>query len=137
MANLKVVLEIDNQGYIRGIKAAESATDSFSKSAVDGSAAAGLGLSKLGVTTDKLVIGMTKLKAVLIGGAMTAFARNAIGAADAVADLSKATELSIGRILELQQALQASGGEGANAAKLITEFYKSIEEAAQGSDRTQ
>lgn len=137
MANLKVVLEIDNQGYIRGIKAAETANDSFTKSAVDGSNAAGLGFNKLGQTTDKLVIGMTKLKAVLIGGAMAAFARSAVTAADAVADLSKATDLSIGRILELQQALQASGGEGQNAAKLITEFYKSIEEAASGSDKTQ
>ena len=137
MANLKVVLEIDNQGYIRGIKAAETANDSFTKSAVDGSNAAGLGFGKLGQTTDKLVIGMTKLKAVLVGGAMAAFARSAVTAADAVADLSKATDLSIGRILELQQALQASGGEGQNAAKLITEFYKSIEEAASGSDKTQ
>lgn len=137
MANLKVVLEIDNQGYIRGIKAAETATDSFSKSAVDGANAAGAGFTKLTGVTDRLVAGMTKLKAVLIGGAFAAFATNSIAAADAIADLAKATELSIPKILELQAALQGSGGQAANAGKLITEFYKSIEEAAGGSDKTQ
>jgi hypothetical protein len=137
MANLKVVLEIDNQGYIRGIKAAESATDSFSKSAVDGANAAGAGFTKLTGVTDRLVTGMTKLKAVLIGGAFAAFAKNSIAAADSIADLAKATELTIPKILELEAALEGSGGKAVNAGKLITEFYKSIEEAAGGSDKTQ
>ena len=137
MANLAVTLELDSQGYIRNIRSADSATKSFAKDAVSSTKEVDTAFNGLTARTDKLLTGMTKLKSALIGAAFGAFARSAIGAADAISDLSKATELSVGRIIELQAALQASGGEAGNAGKLVTEFYKSIEEAAGGSDRTQ
>ena len=137
MANLAVTLELDSQGYIRNIRAADSATQTFAKDAVSSTKNVDTAFSGLTAQTDKLLTGMTRLKTALIGAAFGAFARSAIGAADAISDLSKATELSVGRIIELQAALQASGGEAGNAGKLVTEFYKSIEEAAGGSDKTQ
>ena len=137
MANLAVTLELDSQGYIRNIRAADSATKSFAKDSVAGVKDVDRAFDGLTARTDKLFTGMTKLKSAIIGAAFGAFARSAIGAADAISDLSKATELSVGRIIELQNALQASGGESANAGKLVTEFYKSIDEAAKGSDKTQ
>jgi lambda family phage tail tape measure protein len=137
MANLAVTLELDSQGYIRNIRAADSATQSFAKDATSATKDVDTAFSGLTAQTNKLLTGMTRLKTALIGAAFGAFARSAIGAADAISDLSKATELSVGRIIELQAALQASGGEAGNAGKLVTEFYKSIEEAAGGSDKTQ
>jgi lambda family phage tail tape measure protein len=137
MANLKVTLELDSQGYIRNIKAADTATQSFAKDATSATKDVDGAFGKLNATSEKLAVSFGKLKGIIIGTAFAALARGAIGAADAISDLSKATELSIGRIIELQAALQASGGEGANASKFITEFYKSIEEAASGSDKTQ
>jgi lambda family phage tail tape measure protein len=137
MANLAVTLELDSQGYIRNIRAADGATKSFAKDAVSSTKDVDTAFSGLTAQTNKLMTGMTRLKSALIGAAFGAFARSAIGAADAISDLSKATELSVGRIIELQAALQASGGEAGNAGKLVTEFYKSIEEAAGGSDSTQ
>jgi lambda family phage tail tape measure protein len=137
MANLAVTLELDSQGYIRNIKAADSATQSFSKDAVSGAKDVDRAFDGLTSRTDKLFTGMTRLKTALVGAAFGAFARSALTAADAISDLSKATELSVGYIIELQNALQASGGESANAGKLVTEFYKSIDEAAKGSDKTQ
>ena len=137
MANLKVTLELDNQGYIRGIKASEDAVKQFaatSNTAVNNTTDSFLKLSN---ASEKLSVGFTRLKGLLIGGAFAAFARSAIASADAISDLSRATDLSIGRIIELQQALQASGGSSQDAAKVITEFYKSIEEAAAGTDKTQ
>lgn len=137
MANLAVTLELDSQGYIRNIRAADNATQSFAKDATSATKDVDGGFNKLNATTDKLAVSFGKLKGIIIGAAFAALARGALGAADAIGDLSKATELSVGRIIELQQALQASGGESANAGKFITEFYKSINEAAQGSDKTQ
>jgi lambda family phage tail tape measure protein len=137
MANLAVTLELDSQGYIRNIRAADSATQSFAKDATSATKSVDTAFAGLTNQTNKLLTGMTRLKTALIGAAFGAFARSAIGAADAISDLSKATELSVGRIIELQAALQASGGEAGNAGKLVTEFYKSIEEAAGGSDKTQ
>jgi hypothetical protein len=137
MANLAVTLELDSQGYIRNIKAADNTTKAFAKDSVAGVKDVDRAFDGLTARTDKLFNGMTKLKSAIIGAAFGAFARSAIGAADAISDLSKATELSVGYIIELQNALQASGGESANAGKLVTEFYKSIDEAAKGSDKTQ
>lgn len=137
MANLKVTLELDSQGYIRNIRAADSATQSFAKDAQAASKDVDGAFSKLNNTSDRLAVSFGKLKGIIIGAAFAALARGALGAADAISDLSKATELSVGRIIELQAALQASGGESANAGKFITEFYKSIDEAAKGSDKTQ
>ena len=54
-----------------------------------------------------------------------------------MSDLADATDLAIPKIIEIQNALIASGGKADDASKLITQFYKSIDEAAQGSDRTQ
>ena len=137
MANLAVTLELDSSGYIRAIRTAGTTTQQFAKDATSATKDVDSAFAGLSRQTDKLMTGMTRLKTALIGAAFGAFARSAIGAADAISDLSKATELSVGRIIELQAALQASGGEAGNAGKLVTEFYKSIEEAAGGSDKTQ
>lgn len=137
MANLAVTLELDSQGYIRNIRAADSATQQFAKDATSATKEVDGSFNKLNATTDRLVTGMTKLKATLLGAAFVGFARGSIQAADAINDLSEATELSVGKILQLQEALVQSGGKADNAGKLITTFYKSIDEARAGSDKTQ
>ena len=137
MANLKVTLEIDNQGYIRGIKAADDATKQFNKDAVAGAKDVDRAFDNLSGKADKLFTGMTKLKAALVGAALVSFGRSAIAAADAISDLADATDMTVPKIIEIQNALIASGGKADDASKLITQFYKSIDEAAQGSDKTQ
>ena len=137
MANLAVTLELDSQGYIRNIRAADSATQSFAKDATSSVKDVDGAFDKLNATSNRLVTGMTKLKATLLGAAFVGFARGAVQAADAISDLSEATDLSVGKILQLQEALAQSGGKAENAGKLITTFYKSIDEARQGSDKTQ
>jgi len=137
MANLAVTLELDSQGYIRSIKAADNATQSFAKDATSATKDVDSSFSKLNATSEKLAVSFGKLKGIIVGAALVGLTRSAISASDAISDLSKATELSVSRIIELQAALQAAGGEGANASKFITEFYKSIDEAASGSDKTQ
>lgn len=137
MANLAVTLELDSQGYIRNIRAADSATQSFAKDATSATKEVDGAFDKLNATSNRLVTGMTKLKATLLGAAFVGFARGSIQAADAISDLSEATDLSVGKILQLQEALGQSGGKAENAGKLITTFYKSIDEARQGSDKTQ
>lgn len=137
MANLAVTLELDSQGYIRNIRAADSATQQFAKDATSATKEVDGAFDKLNATSNRLVTSMTKLKATLLGAAFVGFARSSIQAADAINDLSEATDLSVGKILQLQEALVQSGGKADNAGKLITQFYKSIDEARQGSDKTQ
>jgi lambda family phage tail tape measure protein len=137
MANLKVVLELDSAGYVRNIKAAEDSTNNFSNSAKQGAKEASTAFDTLSNKSEKLFTGMTKLKAVLVGAALVSFGRSSIAAADAISDLADATDLAIPKILEIEQALVQSGGKAEGAAKLITAFYKSVSEAAGGSDKTQ
>jgi lambda family phage tail tape measure protein len=137
MANLKVTLELDSQGYVRSIKAADDATKQFNKDAVSGAKDVDRAFDSLSGKADKLFTGMTKLKAALVGAALVSFGRSAIAAADSIADLADATDMAIPKIIEIQNALIASGGKADDASKLITTFYKSIDEAAQGSDKTQ
>jgi len=137
MANLKVTLELDSQGYVRSIKAADDATKQFNKDAVNGAKDVDRAFDSLNGRSEKLIGVVNKLKTALVGAALVSFGRGAIQAADAINDLSEATDLSVGKILQLQEALQQSGGKAESAGKLITTFYKSIDEARQGSDKTQ
>lgn len=137
MANLNVTLELDSQAYRRGIKSAEDATKQFGQSATASTKEVDGAFNKLNSTTEKVAVSLGKLKGIIVGAALVGLTRSAISASDAISDLSKATELSVSRIIELQAALQASGGDAAMASKFVTEFYKSIDEAAQGSDKTQ
>jgi len=137
MANLKVTLELDSQGYVRNIKAADDATKQFNKDAVNGAKDVDRAFDSLNGRSEKLIGVVNKLKTALVGAALVSFGRGAIQAADAINDLSEATDLSVGKILQLQEALQQSGGKAESAGKLITTFYKSIDEARQGSDKTQ
>ena len=137
MANMKVVLELDTDGYIRNIRQADQATDQFTRDAKKGIDNAANSTQRLTQDTNRLNAVMEKLRGLLVGGAFLAFATNAIMAADAISDLSDATEMSIGKILEIQTALQRAGGQASDAGKLITNFYKSIDEAASGSDKAQ
>jgi len=137
MANLKVTLELDSQGYVRNIKAADDATKQFNKDAVSGAKDVDRAFDTLTSRTDKLFGTMSRLKTALVGAALISFGRGAIQAADAINDLSEASDLSIAKIIQLQEALQQSGGKADSAGKLITTFYKSIQEARDGSDKTQ
>lgn len=137
MANLKVVLEIDNQGYIRGIKAADSATKDFANDSIAAFKRTEQSMVQLSQRTDGLAQGFGKLRSAIAGVAIGAFIGKAIVGADAISDLSDATDLSIGKLLEFEKALIAAGGKGDDAAKAITGFYDSIQQANSGSDKTQ
>jgi lambda family phage tail tape measure protein len=137
MANLKVTLELDSQGYVRNIKAADDATKQFKTDAVNGAKEVDRSFDSLTSKSEKLFGAVNKLKTALLGAALISFGRGAIQAADDLQDLSEATDLSVGKILQLQEALQQAGGKAESTSKLITAFYKSVQEARDGSDETQ
>ena len=83
-----------------------------------------------------LTQGFGRLKSAIAGVAIGTFIGNAMAGADAIVDLSDATDLSVGKLLEFEKALVAAGGKGDDAAKAITTFYASIQEANSGSDKT-
>lgn len=85
--------------------------------------------------------GITKrfasLQGVVVGAGLTALAAQAINLADSLVDLSRATGISVASIEELRGAVVANGGRFEDASKAVSRFALTIDEAAQGSMKTQ
>ena len=98
------------------------------------------GLGKLD-TLDKKLQGLSGkfsgLKTALAGVGFAAFARSAAVAADEVVDLANASGIAVGRLLELQGAIEEAGGKAGTMTAAVGKFALSIDEAAQGSLKLQ
>ena len=77
------------------------------------------------------------LKTKLAGIGLAAFGRSALIAADDLTDLSNATGITIGKLIELQTVLKESGLTGDSMSASVTKFTQSIQEAADGSLKAQ
>ena len=133
----RVTLTIDTKDYISGLNQATNQTKTFGSEAAAAFNRADAASNKLNLSATNLTGGLFKLRSTLATIGLGAFAASALNSADAVADLSDSTQISIGKILEFQKALQLAGGDSADTAKALSDFYKSIDEANQGSDKAQ
>jgi lambda family phage tail tape measure protein len=98
------------------------------------------GLGKLDTLDKKLqALGgkFSGLKTALAGVGFAAFGRQAAVAADEVIDLSNASGIAVGRLLELQGAIEEAGGKAGAMTAAVSRFTLSIDEAAQGSLKLQ
>lgn len=104
----------------------------------------------LGLDTAEFVTGLTKATGQLAQfadkmrpaaaagvAAFAALTAKAMQYADEMADVAKANDVAIGKVLELGNALQANGGKIENAGKLYSTFAGKIEEAAGGGAKIQ
>ena len=69
--------------------------------------------------------------------AFAAMTVKAMQMADQMSDLADATDMSIASILQISEALEMSGGKVDDAAKVLTKFYQTLDDAAQGSKTAQ
>lgn len=69
----------------------------------------------------------------LLGVSFGAFVKGAFDAADRLADLSDATNISIASLESLGAAMQAAGGNSKNLERSINGFFAAIEQANSGS----
>ena len=79
----------------------------------------------------------TGLKSKLAAVGFAAFGRSALTMADDLNDLSNATGIAIGRLIEYKDALVAAGGQADAMANGIVKFTQSIDDAAQGGLKSQ
>jgi lambda family phage tail tape measure protein len=129
-SNISVAITVDNKQYIANINAADQATQKFANNTEKN-------LNKVGGTFDTFSKKILGLKTLLAGLTFGAAGRGALQFADELSDLSNATGIAIGQLLSFQQALTYAGGEPAGMAQGITQFTRSIDEAAQGSLKAQ
>jgi lambda family phage tail tape measure protein len=129
-STIRVAIEVDNKKYIADLNAADSATQKFASNTEKN-------LTRAGGTFDTFSKKILGLKTLLAGLTFGAAGRGALQFADELSDLSNATGIAIGQLLSFQQALGQAGGEPAQMAQGITQFTRSIDEAAQGSLKAQ
>ena len=98
------------------------------------------GLSSLD-TLDRKLNGLgtlfSGLKTKLATIGLAAFARSALTMADDLTDLSNATSITIGKLIELKTILSEAGLPADAMSNAVTKFTQSIQEAADGSLKTQ
>lgn len=129
-STIRVAIEVDNKKYIADMNAADQATQKFAGS-VDKN------LNKASKTFDIFSKKVLGLKTLIAGVSFGALGRGALQFADELQDLSNATGITVSQLLSLQQALVASGGDAQSMSTGITQFTRSIDEAAQGSLKAQ
>lgn len=141
MANIKVTLELDDKGYITGIKAAEKATNDLGKNSAAASAAASSGMTKFAASITAVraaaTAAMTALAPLLAVGAAISAIRGAVAFSDDMADLAESTDIGVAKLLQFKQAIQLAGGNSEDAANMITKLINKVDEAAGGSEQAQ
>jgi lambda family phage tail tape measure protein len=111
LARLGVVLGLDSAEFQQGLESAGKKLDQFGD----------------------------RLPAIGAAGAaaFAAMSYSAIKFADELSDVAKANDMTVESILKLQNALQESGGEAANAGKMLDSLTNFIDKAASGNKEAQ
>ena len=111
IARLGVALGLNSAEFVTGLEAASRKLDHFAVAAV----------------------GVAKNAVLALGAALTVATYKAVAYADEIADVAAANDIAIDSIIKLTNALENSGGKGANAGKMIASFSDFVDKAAKGS----
>jgi hypothetical protein len=130
--SIKVSLELDDRGYLTGIKAATDETNKLKDAAEKGTTAIGTGFSNAQGKLDTFSNKMATLTGLLLGAGFVEFGKRSLAAADNVVDLSNATDVSVSKILQLRDAFAANGGSAEGLNKVISKLSQSLYDAREG-----
>lgn len=107
IGRLGVVLGLDSAEFVRGIDGASKRLDAFAEKAVTAGRNIGLALAAAGAASLKY--------------------------ADDIYDVAKANDVAVDSIVKLKIALSQSGGQSADAGKVMSSFTMYVDKAASGS----
>lgn len=131
MANLSVTLELDNRGYITGIKASEDAIKKFGQTSQTATDQAARGMDRAAGRSEVLAGNLTRLRSLLLGAAFVSFARGALLSSERIQGLSDAIGIQTASLLRLQSAVRSAGIGNEEFNGVIIKFSKSVEEATE------
>jgi len=135
--NISVTLVLDDKQYTAKLKAAETATKSFATVSETSALAANNAFNKLNTGTDLMIKRFGGLRAAIAGLGFAAMGSSALAMADDLQDLSNATGMAVGQLLELKKALTTSGGQADQMGTALNNFLRAIDDAAEGSIKAQ
>ena len=128
--SIKITLELDDRVYTGKIQGAIDDTKKLGQQAQTSTATAAAGFNRLAQTADSAI---SSIKGLIVAYAGLEAIKSVLALGDQLDDLSKATDISIQKILQLQGALTAAGGNGDDAGKMIQQLINTLDGAAQGS----
>ena len=94
-------------------------------------------LKKLQANTKSLGDSLNGLQTIIGSIAIGALVRNVLLGADAMVNMSRATDISVAAITAFSQAMQVTGGTADRARDAISDLTKNLGEAARGSAELQ
>jgi lambda family phage tail tape measure protein len=145
MANIKVTLELDSQGYITAIKMADQQTEKLGRTAATAGAtgAAGIGtltraMGGLAAAGAAAQVALGPILVVLAGIATAVGAvSGSFTLADDLSDTAKASGFAIDKLIAFRAALAQSGGSADDAGKMITRFNNMLYDSLEMGSKAQ
>lgn len=141
MANIKVTLELDSQGYITAIKMADQQTEKLGRTAATAGATGAAGIRTLSGAMGGLAAAGAAATAALAPllsiAAAIGVAFQGMQLADSITDLAQASEISVAKIIALRNALATNGGEAENADKMIVKLTNNLYDAGEMGSKAQ
>jgi len=135
--NITVTLVLDDSQYKGKLASAGNDAAGFGAKVAQASTSSQGHFDKLTSAADKLKGAMFNLTTAILGAGILEFGRRALQVADDISDLSKGTDVSIARILQLQQAFAANGGQAEALGRIISKLSNYLYEARDGSQAAQ
>jgi lambda family phage tail tape measure protein len=137
MADISVTLILDDSQYQGKLKAAVTSMDDLGKKGTKATGDVSAGLEKNAVNAEAFKGKMEKLQTILLGAGFVEFARRSLETSKQIVDLSKGSDISIPKILQLREAFEANGGSAEKLGKIISKLSQSLEQAREGSATAQ
>lgn len=135
--NITVTLVLDDSQYKGKLVSAGADATLFGTKVAQASQSTQGHFDKLTSGADKLRNTMLGLSTALLGAGIVAFGHSALALANDISDLSKGTDISIARILQLQQAFATSGGSAEGLGQVIQKLNNYLQDARDGSQVAQ
>lgn len=141
MASIKVTLELDDRGYIQKIQVAQAETKKLGAEAAAAGTkgAAGMTAFAAGVKVLDTAVksAMASLAPLFALATAIQTITGTIAFADEIDDLAKSSEIGAAYLLQLRQAMMASGGDAEAAGNMVTKLINNLDSAAKGSKEAQ
>ena len=135
----QIVIDIvaKDGGFVATINQAKASIEDFGTKATKHLGETSNNMEKLSKTAEGFKGKMETLQSVLIGAGFVEVARRALDLADKISDLSKGTDVSIPKILQLREAFEANGGSADGLNKVIAKLSVYLQEARDGASAAQ
>lgn len=135
--SITVSLILDDKEYTGKIQAAGKQAEDLGNRAKKAGEDGATGFGKLTAAAEMLRGKMSALTTVLLGAGFVEMSRRALTLGDDISDLSKGTDVSIARILQLRDAFAANGGNAEGLGKILNKLNVSLYDAQDGSAQAQ